>query len=1382
MRRLTLSLFFTLLIFNKGHAKSQSYSKVVVPLIERFCLDCHSADKAEADINFDNYKSIDDLRSDLKTWIKVEKIISSRQMPPMDSDQPTDAERDILSNWVHDFLTVQARERAGDPGRVVLRRLNNDEYNYTVRDLTGVLSLNPTREFPVDGAAGEGFTNAGDAQGMSAALASKYLDAAKEVSSHSVLTPTGIRFSEFTTERDRTDELLSRIQAFYRQFTEDGGGLDVDLHGIKFTTNQGGRLPVAKYLAATLAERDALKSGAKTLESVAKERSLNSKYLRALWETLSSDNAGNGTLIGRLREKWNATETSDPSELVAQIDQEQKKLWKFNTIGHGLRLDIESGGGPPRWMEEVGVQDLVTTRNDVKWSLPVRSNASDVVFYLSTDDANDGNNDDYVVWKNLRLEGGEGPPIKLWELAALQRLIDEQRLKMLGLTARYLAAASAVKTDSDITKFSSVYNVDAETLKLWLDYLAIGRASGVKVDGHLKTRVYIRDGIQGFSADLPDSLPSVVANSSDKDEKIPGLAKAHSVVMHPTPSHFAAVGWQSPIEGEVKIEAHVSDAHGTCGNGAEWLLQHRVSDKTALLWQGEYELGGSAEMVPKKVSVRKGEVLSLVVGSKDNNHSCDLTTVQLVISETNANKHVWDLAKEVSPNLQAGNPHEDRYGNSKVWHFFQGEMAKVDRVGASIVTVPKGSVLEEWLTEKEPEKRKELARQVQALATGALLGDSDSPNFLLQQQLRALRIPVDLPSLLQKLKPGDQFGRHPLGHAVDVHDLVVKAPSTIKFRVPAELAKGRELVGTVELDPEYGQDGTVRVQVVSSEPVASNGPILVREGSAAHERIKGPVRRFVDLFPPALCYAKIVPVDEVVTLALFHREDDHLRRLMLDDRQAAELDQLWDELFYVAREPLKYQIAFEQIREFATQDRPDLVKSWAPHVESINRRASAFRKRLIDTEPAHINGVLDFAQRSWRRPLSISEINDLKKLYQQLRSSDISHEDSIKLTIARVLTSPSFLYRREKSGSGKDPVRVNGYELATRLSYFLWSSCPDHELLESAKDGSLIRGKELMSQARRMLQDPRSGRMAEQFACQWLHISDFDKNNDKNEKIFPEFSQLRGQMYKESLLFFEDMFRNDGSVLDMVSADHSFLNESLASNYGIKTAQHSEPGIFWRDKNDKLTRTAAPEKWRRVEGVRSKGRGGVLGMGAFLAVNSGASRTSPILRGNWIYETLLGEKLPKPPASVPDLPEKVPENLTARQLIEKHSSAKECSKCHERIDPYGFALEQFDAIGRIRKNQRDTSVMLYDGSRINGIEGLRDYLVTKRRDDFLEQFCRKFLGYALGREVQLSDMLLIEEMKGELKDNGYRFNVAMDLVISSDQFRKIRGRLAKNDD
>lgn len=483
---------------------------------------------------------------------------------------------------------------------------------------------------------------------------------------------------------------------------------------------------------------------------------------------------------------------------------------------------------------------------------------------------------------------------------------------------------------------------------------------------------------------------------------------------------------------------------------------------------------------------------------------------------------------------------------------------------------------------------------------------------------------------------------------------------------------------------------------------------------------------------------------------------------MLNDGQATELDRLWDELFYVAREPLKYQVAFEQIREFATQDRPDLVKTWAPHVESINRRADTFRKRLIDTEPAHIKAVLDFANRAWRRPLTVSEKDRLRDLYLQLRNTEISHEESIRLTIARVLTSPAFLYRRESSGPEKDPVRVNAYELATRLSYFLWSSCPDHELLEAAKDGSLISDKELLRQTRRMLEDPKTNRLAEQFACQWFHVRDFNRNDDKNENIFPQFKTLRSSMYGETLKFFEDMFRNNGSVLDIILADHTFVNGPLAEHYGIKEIRG--------------------EEWRRIDGTHVKGRGGVLGMATILAVNSGASRTSPILRGNWIYETLLGERLPKPPANVPDLPERIPENLTARQLIEKHSSTKECSKCHERIDPYGFALEQFDAIGRMRKNQRDTSATLFGGTQVNGIKGLREYLVNQRLDDFLEQFCRKLLGYALGREVQLSDMLLIEEMKDQLRDNEFRFNVVVEAVISSDQFRKIRGQLVKNDD
>ena len=547
----------------------RAYGTDIRPMLKRYCFECHSGEDSEADIDLDSFKEITDIRRATKVWLKVADMLSSRQMPPRKSEQPGTEEHQKLLQWVQGFLTAEARAHAGDPGRVVLRRLNNAEYNYTVRDLTGVAALDPTREFPVDGAAGEGFTNAGAAQGMSAALVRKYLDAAKEVAAHAVLTPEGIRFSPYTTERDRTDELMARIQAFYRQFTEGSGGSAVDLQGIKFTTNQGGRLPLARYLAVTLAERQALTSGGKTVEAVAKERGLNAKYLRTLWRTLSADKVNDGTLIGGFRERWRKTESEDPSKLVAEIDQAQKKMWKFNSIGH-----IGREGGPPRWMEAVGVRVLVATRQDLKWKLPTAADGKDVIFYLATGDAGDGNDHDYVVWKNLRLAGGGRPPLALRDMAGLQQRIDGQRLEMLGQTASYLAAARAVNASVDIAEVATAHKVDAETLKVWLDYLAIGRSSAVKVEGHLTRKTNSQPGITGWSAQTPDSLPLVVANSSDKDELIPGLAKAHSVAVHPTPTHYAVVGWQSPIDGVVRVEASIADAHFTCGNGAEWLLQH----------------------------------------------------------------------------------------------------------------------------------------------------------------------------------------------------------------------------------------------------------------------------------------------------------------------------------------------------------------------------------------------------------------------------------------------------------------------------------------------------------------------------------------------------------------------------------------------------------------------------------------------------------------------------------------------------------------------------------------------------------------------------------------------------------------------------------------
>jgi hypothetical protein len=234
----------------------------------------------------------------------------------------------------------------------------------------------------------------------------------------------------------------------------------------------------------------------------------------------------------------------------------------------------------------------------------------------------------------------------------------------------------------------------------------------------------------------------------------------------------------------------------------------------------------------------------------------------------------------------------------------------------------------------------------------------------------------------------------------------------------------------------------------------------------------------------------------------------------------------------------------------------------------------------------------------------------------------------------------------------------------------------------------------------------------------------------------------------------------------MFDADHTFLNEALAKHYGISGVVGSS--------------------WRRVDGVKQYGRGGTLAFAATLAKQSGASRTSPILRGNWVSEVLLGEKLPRPPKNVPQLPEAeaATNGLTVRQLVERHTSDPRCAGCHSRIDAFGFALEAYDAIGRRRDRDMgdrpiETKAQLRDGTRFDGLDGLRNYLTTTRRDAVVQQFCRKFLGYALGRAIQLSDGPLLEQMEKAIRKSDCRFSTVLEAVVTSLQFREIRGRDAQ---
>jgi Protein of unknown function (DUF1592)/Protein of unknown function (DUF1588)/Protein of unknown function (DUF1585)/Protein of unknown function (DUF1595) len=406
-----------------------------------------------------------------------------------------------------------------------------------------------------------------------------------------------------------------------------------------------------------------------------------------------------------------------------------------------------------------------------------------------------------------------------------------------------------------------------------------------------------------------------------------------------------------------------------------------------------------------------------------------------------------------------------------------------------------------------------------------------------------------------------------------------------------------------------------------------------------------------------------------------------------------------------------------------------------------------------------------FSERAWRRPLAADEARRLRGFYVGLRrEGGLDHERAIRALLARILVAPAFLFRAEPPAGGAGIVPLTDWQLANRLSYFLWSSMPDEPLREAAAAGRLRDPAELERQARRMLRDPKARRLATEFFGQWLGFYRFDRFQGIDTGRFPEFTdRLRAAMYEEAVSFFEYLVREDRPVDEVVFADYTFLNRPLAEHYGVPAG------------------AAKGDAFVKVEGLAGCHRGGLLGMGAVLATTSAPRRTSAVKRGDWVLRRVVGTPVPPPPADVGSIPadEVLPDGLTVRQRLEAHRTNRSCANCHARIDPLGFALEPFDPLGRWREaygdgRPIDPSGTLRDGAAVSGPEGLRDYL---RREEakFHRTVGVKLLGYALGRPEMVSDRPLIERMTDGLARGG-RVSDLVVRIVTSEQFRNQRSQ------
>jgi hypothetical protein len=429
---------------------------------------------------------------------------------------------------------------------------------------------------------------------------------------------------------------------------------------------------------------------------------------------------------------------------------------------------------------------------------------------------------------------------------------------------------------------------------------------------------------------------------------------------------------------------------------------------------------------------------------------------------------------------------------------------------------------------------------------------------------------------------------------------------------------------------------------------------------------------------------------------------------------------------------------------FFRNDVPEYMRLIARRSEIRNQRVAT---RFIE----------EFGQRAWRRPLSDDEIKRHVDLYAATRKQGASFYESVRVVLQAFLVSPNFLYKIEEPvGEGKTRW-LNDYELAASSSYFLWSSMPDDELLAEARENKLSDPLRYRLQVRRLLESERSRALIENFAAQWLQLRLLRDHRPEMSKFPLADQQLLEDMITETKMLVADIFRRDGSILELLRADYTFLNQRLAAHYGIERVEGNA--------------------FEKVQ-LRGDRRLGLLTQASILTLTSNPNRTSPVKRGKWIMENLLAEEVPPALPDIVPLDQQTELQGTLRQRMEQHRADPSCASCHRTMDALGFALENYDAIGRWRSEddgiEIDATGELPDGTKFTGAVGLQHALENAFREQFLQCFTEKLLIYALGRGLEYYDLCTVDAIIREASQSDFRVSSFILGVAESVPFRQRR--------